>query len=701
MQESKPSISSLLALPYKWGERLAWICLLAVCLFVPIAFGNFTLIGLGSLGSISYDQFDLVKKTVLEVFVYTAFLGISVSILFEKTKIRVSPVFILLILFIVWALISNLCAIDKDLSFFGKYRRYEGTLVFIDYALLAFVALQLVDRRSRLNLVLKTFLVSSFFVASYGFAQFLQLDPISWGSLGFESRRAFAMYGNPNMLGSFIVMPLSIAFAFALSSKHRVEKIVYWLLFLLFALVCLVTFTRGAWLGAFVGVVTVCVLALRCKISLTKVDKVFIALIAAALILVMIVSSVLGDSATNVASRIISAFSGSGSASTRSMIGASALEAIKDRPLFGWGADSFRLIFPMYKLPEYAQAAGALSVADNAHNYPLQLSAGVGIPGTLLAYAFFIASLIYAHLHFNSKEHAQENFGVCAVVAAVCAYLVDMFFGLSLTGTTSFLYLFSAILAGYGSSRLKALESSNYPKLTNALKAGVLILIFVFSCFGYIQTIKTFYADHIFLQASRKSNIFKAEQIEEAIKLNPHNDYYKTQAGIAYYNWYGDRRAAFNEIKENQGREAALNSHLANELHAAQLSAEKSLLSAIEFTPYEYDNYVFLVSLYNDIARQGGSSTAKAAKAALETSEKELERVPYGVALLIQYSIALDTNGQSDKALEVAKQAAELDERYIAAWKNLEQLADKNQRPAELSYAQEHIAQLKQSGLAR
>ena len=51
----------------------------------------------------------------------------------------------------------------------------------------------------------------------------------------------------------------------------------------------------------------------------------------------------------------------------------------KARPFFGFGADTFRLVFPAYKPVEYVAAAGYLSVADNVHDYPLQLAAGITI----------------------------------------------------------------------------------------------------------------------------------------------------------------------------------------------------------------------------------------------------------------------------------------------------------------------------------
>ena len=96
---------------------------------------------------------------------------------------------------------------------------------------------------------------------------------------------------------------------------------------------------------------------------------------------------------------------GSGSTSSRMQIWSAAWEATKDRPLLGWGADTFRQVFSIYKPFGYSETVNAISVADNAHNYPLHLMAGVGIPAMLAVYAFFLAPLVTSRwIVHNGRE---------------------------------------------------------------------------------------------------------------------------------------------------------------------------------------------------------------------------------------------------------------------------------------------------------
>ena len=93
----------------------------------------------------------------------------------------------------------------------------------------------------------------------------------------------------------------------------------------------------------------------------------------------------------NVGKRVASIFQfGGGSGQTRTEIWQAAVAAIKERPITGWGADTFSLVFPKFKPVAYVEHAGYNGRADNAHDYPLQLAAGLGIPGMAMLYGIFL-----------------------------------------------------------------------------------------------------------------------------------------------------------------------------------------------------------------------------------------------------------------------------------------------------------------------
>ena len=134
-------------------------------------------------------------------------------------------------------------------------------------------------------------------------------------------------------------------------------------------------------------------------------------------------------------------------AKTRFEIWQAAIAAIKARPIFGFGPDTFRLVFPKYKPVAYTQDAGYLSVADNVHNYPLQLTAGVGIPGTLMIYGLIGWELVATARHAFDREAGYKRLLYASIWASVIGYVVLLMTGLSVTGSTLFLWVFLGLLA--------------------------------------------------------------------------------------------------------------------------------------------------------------------------------------------------------------------------------------------------------------
>ena len=63
-------------------------------------------------------------------------------------------------------------------------------------------------------------------VSAYGVIQFLGLDFLQWGQLPFEPNRAFSTYGNPDLLGGFIVLALPLALALVFAAEDLKWRII-------------------------------------------------------------------------------------------------------------------------------------------------------------------------------------------------------------------------------------------------------------------------------------------------------------------------------------------------------------------------------------------------------------------------------------------------------------------------------------------
>ncbi len=103
-------------------------------------------------------------------------------------------------------------------------------------------------------------------------------------------------------------------------------------------------------------------------------------------------------------------------------------------------------MFPKYKPIEYVSDAGYLSVADNVHNYPLQVTSALGIPGFLLLYGTFAAAAWFSAPLVFAKHEGTDRFVLASFWAAAAGYLAHLMFGLSVTGSSFLLWVAMAVV---------------------------------------------------------------------------------------------------------------------------------------------------------------------------------------------------------------------------------------------------------------
>jgi O-antigen ligase len=501
-------------------------------------------------------------------------------------------------------------------------------------------------------------------------------DPVRWGRLGFETNRAFSTYGNPDMLGAFLVFPFAVVLGLALTERHAGWRAIYWVFTLFNVFVGLTSYTRGAWIGATVALIAIVVAYLRARkgseMRLKPIDLTFIAGSLAAGTTVIVATSLREDAVRNVLTRILSIFEfDQGSALTRFQIWDAAISAIVERPLFGWGADTFRLLFPMFKPAEYVEAAGYISVADNVHNYPLQLASGIGIPGALLMYGLIAAVLAITARDVFARGNGTERLLLAGFWAAWLGYVVALIFGLSVTGVTVFMWLTMGILV---SSRVatRVVQPPSWGSI-GTIVAGLAVAAGL--------TLNTMYivADHLYvLPATTVSAISSygasavppakiddgLASLEAAIELNPFNDMYRLAYGRLWNGAFDQALALY--------RSAGVDDSAANPYTEQVLTSldrtEQAYLDTMEYVPYEYDTYVFLTAFYNDLGENFGASYVERA---IQIGEIGREVEPYGPAIRVLLARAYLLAGRDDDALVELEFATSLDSDYLQAWKFL------------------------------
>ncbi|MEZ5124787.1 MAG: O-antigen ligase family protein [Thermoleophilia bacterium] len=630
---------------------VAFWALLAAVFLVPIAMSNITIFGADL--PFTFDVFDIVKMYVLRVCTLVALAAWAWHMLRRGGTLRHTPIDWLILVFLGWVAITTVTSIHWPMAFFGKPRRYDGLLSFVNYAILAFLVMQFAASAARVRDLARALFFSSLLVAGYGALQFLGWDPFKWAALPFEANRAFSTYGNPDLLGGFLIFSVTVALGLVLSERRLLWRMIYWAGFGLNGLVLIVAFTRGAWIGGFIAVVLVAVMAWRQRVRLLRVDWVPVGISAALGLGVIWRSFSSQNEVMNFAKRLGSIFQFSGgSGQTRTEIWQAALGAIGDRPLLGWGADTFRLVFMRFEPAEYVRDAGGSSIADNAHNYPLQLAAGVGIPGMLLFYGIFVWAGIRSFRTVFARAAEPQAILRGAFWAAAVGYLVQLFAGLSVTGTSFLLWTALGVVLA-PTARLVTVPAPRWGTVAAVVALGLAAL-------GVGYTSLAIIADYAYIQGRNSTGVDRVNWAEWAVKLSPYTGIYRTELGLAH----AATATAYLELGRQAQEAGEDTTTYAAGVRAHFKAAEEALKDAIAFEPDEYDNYVALADLYN----LGGESLDEAYfEKAITVANEGLERAPYGTALRKRLARAYAGNNQVDRAIEELEYVTRLDPRDAEA----------------------------------
>ncbi|MCL2680541.1 MAG: O-antigen ligase family protein [Coriobacteriia bacterium] len=646
--------------------KFAWWLILGLVALVPIIMSNGPL---AAMGLHLVDGFDGIKVFVLRIGVMVLLATWIWDVVLNGGEIRYHRIYILLGVFLIWIAITTMTSISPATAFLGKYRRYDGAWSYILYALLFFLTMQYATTLPRVRQLAQTLSWSSFIVAGYGLLQALGADPLQWGQLPFEQNRSFSTFGNPDLLAGFLAFSIFINLGLIFSEQNPKWRRWYWFVLLLNSIVAITAFARSLWVAFFVTIIVFALLMWRQKAKGVKEDWLFAGGVAAGVTAFIAASLTRTDGVMNFWVRVQSIFEfDQGSALTRFQIWDAAMLAIAERPILGYGLDTFRLIFRRFSPPEYSQAAGFRSVADNVHNFPLQLATGIGIVGVILFYAilFWVAFLAIRNCLKLTKKGQPGRVLFIGIVCACVAYCVHLFFGLSLPGATFLLWIFMAVLMVPVSQTItvRPLKPTLMAQATVLLAAALLTVPCVFAT--RLLAADQAYAMPAAVVATQLNTgdievlrMAKAEA-ERMIRLNPFNERYFTD----YFALLGHYTLL----------------HVFNETPDAAMQVEEAKRAAqhlIDMSPWEYDSYLAVTNFYINLGEIiGGTEGRSYVQHAAEFAREKIAFTPNGLALRARYADALILLGDIDAAIAELEFVTAQDTNYTAAAELLQQLRE-------------------------
>jgi len=439
--------------------------------------------------------FRIILSILIFLFIYQIlFQKEKVSIILDKIRRKpMALAFWLLIALLGIYFLATLFSSDIRFSLWGSPHRASGFVNFAFYIIFAILAFLILSRKNWQKVWDFSILVG---VLVSAVAIFQKLGLFSKVLIPFAGRPPSTISG-PIFLALYLLLLSFITLSFAIKEKKRPKKLFYFSAILLFLYVILVTESRAVYFGLFVGsfyflfLYSVNLVHSKRK-RLFLLLKIFAGalLIAGAYGIYHINTYPLSTLPTHLQeNKIVQRFS-----SVRLSIGLAiydprysawevSLDAVKAKPILGYGPENFSIGFDKYydpSLPYINKAWG--SWWDRAHNFVFDISVSAGIPA-LIIYLSLIASLFWG-LQKVKKKRPEQTLICHGIQATFLGYLTANFFSFDLFSTYLIFFLLVAYSLYLISLNQTSTDEENQHQLApNKLQRYKKPIIFVLSIF--------------------------------------------------------------------------------------------------------------------------------------------------------------------------------------------------------------------------
>lgn len=380
---------------------------------------------------------------------------IKLSYIKLKIKSVYAPFCLLLALFIIY-LLATIFSINQHFSLWGDPLRNGGFINFSFYIFLAILAFLIIKKNSWQR-ILDFLILISIVVAAIALMQ--QFGIAGEYLIPFVVRPVSTM-GNPILLALYLVLVTFLALTLGLNEKNRNKKIFYFFSLFLFLFVNIfLVQTRGAYVGLAIGFLWFLFAYPNLNLKVKKI-KIYAAIVLILLFSGMYFSKIYLDShlyvygkmpllLSSTIDRTLSIFEGTNIGESRLSTWKISLDALKEKPILGWGQENFVVAFDKYydpSLPKIGNIAPGDTPTewfDRAHSFIFDVPITGGIPA-LLIYLSLFGALIW-QLQKIKRDDPENAVISTGLQATFLGYLTTLASGFDSVST----YLVVFLLIGY------------------------------------------------------------------------------------------------------------------------------------------------------------------------------------------------------------------------------------------------------------
>ncbi len=375
-------------LPQITIKKVCQSILMAYFFLVPLFFYN------GFAHSIVQGKELLLKTSVLILFGLVALYFIKGIKLIDK-RIFENRIFLVILAGFGVSLLAAACSPTPLVALFGSFSRGFGVIIETYILVLLIVSASIVDKKNIQKFLIAIW-TSGLLVAFYGLLQKIGFDPFfSYLNINIFAGRIFSSLGNPGYLGQFMLLTLFIGIYLAKFNNKSSIRAAYIVGSSVMLIVMLLSETRAALFALLIGIILISVRYGK-NIFTKKRAKIF-SIVSLSFILILIgANRYIGDRFSFSDNSFRSVYS-------RFEIWKGAIQKIEERPLLGYGSETFYIYSPEVVTKKFLTLEEDVGItADRVHNELLDTVFSHGIGGGIL-YLVLIAMLTLTVL-FNKED---------------------------------------------------------------------------------------------------------------------------------------------------------------------------------------------------------------------------------------------------------------------------------------------------------
>ena len=498
-----------------WCERGILILVLAALVFSPLAFG-----------AVFTWTFLVVQALVLGV-VLLWLVRIWGG---HKPKLLWPPLAWVVLAFVLYAIGRYLTA---DIEYLARLEMIRVLM----YAILLFAVINNLYDQDSAEIITYTLTVVAVLASSYAVMQFFHHSNHVWNRTTPYPGRASGTYVNPDHFAAFLEMVLPLAMSLLLAGRIGVITrvlLTYATLTIMAGIV--VTFSRGGWVGAAMGVLMLLGFLLGHRNHRLRAALVLVVLLAGG----YIASHVMAGNPTYM--RRVAKVDNTGPAvvdfSSRIETWKAAAHMCQDHPLWGVGPGHFDARFMKYRSEAFQMRP------DHAHCDYLELLADWGLVGGVIVFAgvgAFIFGLVKSWPHvrreendFGSAMSTRYAFflgGVSGLFALAVHSLVD--FNLHITADA----LTGVVILGLVTANIRFATKRYWVRARMPLQAALTVAIVGLTVYFGLQMQRRG-GEMVWLARAEQQNTFSTEQIDDlkkALAYEPKDDDLAYNIGDSYW----------------------------------------------------------------------------------------------------------------------------------------------------------------------